>query len=502
MSPLLILGCIAAYFGFLLGIAWYTSRGAGNAAYFLGNRASPWYAVAFGLIGDSLSGVTFISVPGRVRDAQFGYLQTVLGYVVGYVVISQVLLPLYYRLRLTSIYGVLETRLGVSAQRTGAVFFLLSRLLGAAARLYLAVGVAQRFVFQAWGIPFWLSVSGIIVLILAYTYRGGIKTLVWTDTFQSAFLLLGVMLSVGVLAGALDLGPRELWRVVWDGPYSRVFVWEWAPADSFWKEFVGGAFIAICMTGLDQNMMQKNLSCRSLAEAQKNIRWFSVVVVGVNALFLALGALLYEFARSRGLSVPERTDLVFPTLALEHLGSVAAVVFLLGLTAATFSSADSVLTTLTTSFCVDILGMERRSDWGEATKTRLRHAFHLVFAGLLLVAILVFEAMSNAAAIAMVLKIAGYTYGPLLGLFGFGLLSRRRVAGWAVPCVAVMAPAVCAWLDLRSATLFGGYRFGNELLILNGVLTWAGLWLSSLFHGESTPPSASQGRPGLSGSVG
>lgn len=479
MSPVLILVCIAGYFAFLLGIAWYTSRGAGNAAYFLGNRASPWYAVAFGLIGDSLSGVTFISVPGRVRDGQFGYLQTVLGYVAGYVVIAEVLLPLYYRLQLTSIYGYLETRLGRAAQRTGASFFLLSRLLGAAARLYLAAGIAQRFIFDAWGVPFWASVTGIIVLILAYTYRGGIKTLVWTDTFQSAFLLIGLFLSVGVIVSQLDLGWAGLRDVVWSGPYSRVFVWEWAPASSFWKEFIGGAFIAICMTGLDQNMMQKNLSCRSLAEAQRNIRWFSIVVVLVNAVFLALGALLYEYARVRGVATPAKTDLLFPTLALQHLGGFASVVFLLGLTAATFSSADSVLTTLTTSFCVDILGTERRPELTDEGRTRLRHEFHLVFAVLLLGAILMFQAWASDAVIALVLKIAGYTYGPLLGLFAFGLLTRRKVHGLWVPAVAVLAPALCAWLDLNSAVLFGGYRFGNELLLLNGALTFLGLMLAS-----------------------
>jgi Na+/proline symporter len=478
MSPGLILVCIGGYFAFLLGIAWVTGRHAGNAAYFLGNRASPWYVVAFGLIGDSLSGVTFISVPGRVRDAHFSYLQVVLGYVAGYVVIAHVLLPLYYRLQLTSIYTYLEHRLGTAAQRTGSAFFLLSRLLGAAARLYLAAGVAQRFVFDAWGVPFWLSVGVIIALILAYTYRGGIKTLVWTDTFQSTFLLLGLVLSVVAIARELGLGPGDLVGAVREGGYSRVFVWEWSPANSFWKEFLGGAFIAICMTGLDQNMMQKNLSCRSLRDAQRNLHWFAGVVVLVNLLFLALGALLYRFAESRGIPVPARTDLLFPSLALGHLGAFAAVVFLLGLTAATFSSADSVLTTLTTSFCIDILGIERREGLSDAGRTRLRHVFHLVFAVLLLGAILVFEVVASDAVIQLVLKIANYTYGPLLGLFAYGILTRRSVrSGW-VPAVALAAPALCAMLDLRSAVWFGGYRFGNELLLLNGVFTFAGLWLA------------------------
>lgn len=478
MSPGLILGCIGAYFAFLLGIAWITSRQAGNAAYFLGNRASPWYVVAFGLLGDSLSGVTFISVPGRVQASQFSYLQVVLGYVAGYVVIAHVLLPLYYRLQLTSIYTYLEYRMGTTAQRTGSAFFLLSRLLGAAARLYLAAGVAQRFVFGAWGVPFWLSVVGIIGLILLYTYRGGIKTLVWTDTFQSGFLLLGLVLSVAAIAGAMHLGPGDLLRAVWESPYSRVFVWGWSPANSFWKEFLGGAFIAICMTGLDQNMMQKNLSCRSLTEAQRNLHWFAGIVVFVNALFLALGSLLYRYAETQGIALPSQTDLLFPTLALERLGGFAAVVFLLGLMAATFSSADSVLTTLTTSFCIDILGMERRRHWSEARRTRLRHVFHLVFAVLLLGAILTFEARGSEAVIQLVLKIANYTYGPLLGLFAFGILTRRAANGRWVPFVALTAPVVCAMLDLNAARWFGGYRFGNELLLLNGGLTFLGLWLS------------------------
>lgn len=475
LSPTWIVAFVGAYFAVLLGIAWVTSRQAGNAAYFLGNRASPWYVVAFGLIGDSLSGVTFISVPGRVRANDFAYLQVVLGYVAGYVVIAHVLLPLYYRLQVTSIYSYLDHRLGTVAQRTGSVSFLISRLLGAAARLYLAAGVAQKFVFDAWGVPFAASVTGIILLILVYTYRGGIKTLVWTDTFQSTFLLLGLVLSIVAIAMDLGLGTRGVVSAVWSSPHSRVFFWEWAPANNFWKDFIGGAFIAICMTGLDQNMMQKNLSCRSLSEAQRNIHWFSWIVVAVNLLFLALGALLYLYADHREVAVPDKTDLLFPTLALQHLGGMAGVVFLLGLTAATFSSADSVLTTLTTSFCIDILGMERRADLSEAMKTRLRHLFHLVFAVLLLLAILAFEAWASDSVIGLVLKIAGYTYGPLLGLFAFAILTRRQVAGFWIPVVAVAAPILCAVIEARSATWLGGYRLGNELLLLNGALTFAGL---------------------------
>ncbi|MBL9128137.1 MAG: sodium:solute symporter, partial [Verrucomicrobiales bacterium] len=383
-----------------------------------------------------------------------------------------------------SIYSYLERRLGLAAQRTGSAFFLVSRLLGAAARLYLAAGIVQRFVFDRVEVagrhlPFGWSVTLIIALILVYTYRGGIKTLVWTDTFQSTFLLLGLVLSVAALAGAMGLGAWGWIDAVRASPYSRVFVWDVLPANSFWKEFVGGAFIAICMTGLDQNMMQKNLSCRSLVEAQRNIHWFSVIVIVVNLLFLALGALLYRFVDVRGVPLPERSDLLFPTLALEHLGAFAAIVFLLGLTAATFSSADSVLTTLTTSFCIDILGMERRAGMDEATRTRWRHAAHAGFAVLLLAAILVFEARADRAVIALVLKIANYTYGPLLGLFSFGLLTRRAVRGLWIPVVAFAAPMLCGWIEARAPVWWGGYRLGNELLVLNGCLTFSGLWLAS-----------------------
>ena len=477
MSPGLILACIGGYFTLLLVIAWRTSRGAGNAAYFLGNRQSPWYAVAFGLIGDSLSGVTFISVPGWVGGTGFSYLQMVFGYVAGYFVIAHVLLPLYYRLELTSIYSLLGQRLGDAAQRTGSAFFLVSRLVGAAARLYLAVTVLQHFVFGAWGVPLWLTAACIILLILAYTYRGGIRTLVWTDTFQSTFLLLGLGLSVVAIAWQLGLGPGEVVRVVRESPHSRVFFWDWAPATNFWKQFIGGAFVAICMTGLDQNMMQKNLSLRSLPEAQRNIRWFAGVVVLVTLVFLSLGALLFHYAEVRGIPLPARSDQLFPTLALQHLGAFAAVVFVLGLTAATFSSADSVLTTLTTSFCIDILRLDRDAGWTEARKTRTRHILHIAFAGLLLLAILAFAWVGTEAIIGAVLKLASYTYGPLLGLFAFALYGRGRPRGAWVPAACLVPPVLCGVLDANSRAWLGGYAFGNELLVVNGLLTFAGLWL-------------------------
>lgn len=472
-----MLGCVAAYFAALLGIAWWTSRNAGNAGYFIGNRASPWLAVAIGLISDSLSGVTFISVPGQVGTQQFAYLQVVLGYVVGYVVIAEILLPLYYRMRLTSIYSFLGERFGPATQRTGSFYFLLSRLLGAAARLYLAASVIQLFIFDRWGVPFWASVLGIIALILVYTYRGGIKTLVWTDVFQSTFLVLGVILSIAVISRELGLNTSELLATAWNGEHTQVFYWDWKDGRYFWKQFIGGAFIALVMTGLDQNSMQKNLSCRSLSDAKKNIYAFSAVMVVVNIFFLALGALLYAYVGAKGVTLPAKSDLLFPTLALDHLGTFAAVVFLVGLTAATFSSADSVLTTLTTSFCIDFLGTDRESKWTEDQRTRIRHIVHVVFAALLLGVILLFRAHNSDKIITTVLTLATYTYGPLLGLFAYGLLLRSKVNDHLVPFVCIVPPIACYLINTYSTRWFSGYQVGFELLVFNGFLTGVGLWL-------------------------
>lgn len=475
MSPKLIIACIAGYFSILLLIAWWTSRNANNKSYFLGNKTSPWYAVAFGMISDSLSGVTFISVPGAVGSSNFSYLQLVLGYVVGYYVIGSVLLPLYYRLNLTSIYTYLLQRFGTYSQKTGSFFFLLSRTLGAAGRLFLAAGVIQLFVFDHFGIPFWFSVSVIIALMLIYTYKGGIKTLVWTDTFQSAFLLLGVILSIAAISSELNLSFSGITETVVNSSYSKVFFWDWQAKSFFPKQFLGGMFIAIVMTGLDQNMMQKNLSCKSLGDAQKNIYWFSIVLAIVNVFFLSLGALLYAYSESKGIAIPAKTDNLFPMLALQHLGTFAGLVFIIGLTAATFSSADSVLTTLTTSFYIDFLDAENK-DYSEKKKTFIRHIIHISFAVILLLVILVFKAMNSAAIIDTVLMLAGYTYGPLLGMFAFGLFSKQKVNDKLVPLVCILSPLLCYYLNLNSVEWLGGYKFGNELLLLNGVVTFVGLW--------------------------
>ncbi len=477
MSPALILACVGGYFAFLLLIAWFTSRNASNASYFLGNKASPWYAVAFGLIGDSLSGVTFISVPGKVAADQFSYLQIVFGYVFGYVVIAEVLLPLYYRLNLTSIYSYLRQRFGPRSQKIGALYFILSRTGGAAARLFLAANVFQTFVFDQWGVPFWLTVSITIALILAYTYRGGIKTLVWTDTFQSTFLLLGVVLSIAAIASELNLGVSGLISTVRESEMSKTFFWDWRATNYFWKQFLSGIFIAIVMTGLDQNMMQKNLSCRSLREAKKNIYSFTGVMVLVNLLFVSLGVLLFHYAKTKGIEIPKATDHLFPTLALTHLGAFAAMVFVVGLTAATFSSADSVLTTLTTSFCIDWLGMEERNGFTDAQKTALRHKVHIGFAVVLWLVILGFKALNSKAVIDAIFTLASYTYGPLLGLFAFGLFAKFSVRDGWVPLICCVSPLICFVIQTNSVRWLNGYKMGFELLMLNGLLTFIGLWL-------------------------
>ncbi|OJV27091.1 MAG: sodium:solute symporter [Bacteroidetes bacterium 37-13] len=482
MSPWLILSFVALYFAALVIISKITAAKAGNSEYFIGNKQSPWYAVAFGMIGDSLSGVTYISVPGAVGTAKFSYLQLVLGYVIGYWIIGAILLPLYYRMNLTSIYTYLEKRFGIASQRTGAFFFIVSRLLGAAGRLWLAVSVLQIFVFDAMGVPFMLSVAIIIGLMLLYTYRGGIKTLVWTDAFQSAFLLLGVVLSIVAIVSALDISYSQMVSEIIHSNYTQVFFFDPMPKSFFAKQFLAGVFIAVTMTGLDQNMMQKNLSCRSLPEAQKNVYWFSLIVLVVNVLFLSLGALLYIYAEAKGIAMPAKSDALFPTLALNHLGTFAAMVFIIGLTAATFNSADSVLTTLTTSLYIDFFALDKSKE-SEQKKIVKRHAIHIGFAILLLLVIVLFQVLNNQAVIDTILMLAGYTYGPLLGMFAFGIFSKRKVKDTLVPVLCVIAPAISYalsyWVNTMKPEYLNGYQIGNELILVNGLITYLGLWILS-----------------------
>ncbi len=477
MSPFVILVFILLYFGILVGISYITGKNADNNDFFIGNRKSHWYLIAIGMIGDSLSGVTFISVPGTIEKAQFSYMQVVLGYFVGYILIAQVLLPLYYKLQLTSIYSYLLQRFGPLSQKTGSFFFLISRLLGAAGRLFLAVSTIQIFVFNQLGVPFIFTVFIMILLMLVYTFKGGIKTLVWTDTFQSVLLLFGLIAAIVAIVSQLDLPVSELWGKIQDGGYTKTFFWDSQSKHYFWKQFLGGMFIAATMTGLDQNMMQKNLSCPSLKDAQKNIYSFSFIVVFVNLLFLFMGALLFVYAHEKGIILPTKSDEVFPSLALNHLGDAASLAFIIGLTAATFSSADSVLTTLTTSFCIDFLNYESRKDWTEEQKTKWRKIIHISFSIVLFFIIIAFQEYNNDAIINTVLSIANYTYGPLLGLFAFGLITKRNTMDRLVPLICVLSPILCLILNKNSKMWFGGYEFGYELLIINGLITFTGLYL-------------------------
>ena len=485
MSPILIISCIGLYFGGLLLIAYLTSKNSTADSYFSGNHASPWYAVAFGMIGDSLSGVTYISVPGKVGGANFSYLQLVLGYFVGYFIISKILLPIYYKMNLISIYTYLETRFGKHTQKTGAFFFILSRILGASGRLYLAAGVIQFFVFdqiESVHIPFWLSVSVILVLMLLYTYKGGIKTLVWTDTFQSLFLVLGVVVSIAIIIDKMDIGFGQAVSNIASSEYSKTFFWDWHKSNFFLKEFIGGVFIAVAMTGLDQNMMQKNLSCKSLGEAQKNIFWFSVVMVIVNVFFLSLGVLLYQYYAHSLIDLPMNaetgkviTDKVFPNLALNHLGIFAGLIFIIGLTAATFSSADSVLTTLTTSTYVDMLEYDRNTTLTEEQKSKRRTYIHIGFAVILWLVIIVFDILNQRAIIDTILMLAGYTYGPLLGLFAIGLFTKMNLNDRLVPIICVVAPVLTYLLANYIVKPMTSYEIGNELIIINAGITVLGL---------------------------
>ncbi len=476
MSAYLVLSVILAYFAVILLISQRTGRNADNAAFFLGNRRSPWYIVAFGMIGASLSGVTFISVPGWVGDSQFSYMQMVLGYLAGYAVIAQILLPLYYKLRLTSIYTYLDGRFGRSSYKTGAVFFLISRIIGASCRLYLVANVLHISIFRQWGVPFSVTVVATILLIWLYTFRGGIRTIIWTDTLQTIFLLLAVVITFILISRAMDLDLRGIAGAIGESPYSRIFFFsEWQAPDHFAKQFLSGAFIAIVMTGLDQDMMQKNLSCRSLRDAQKNVYWLSIALVPVNFLFLSLGALLFLFATRQGIALPEQSDDLFPLIATAgYLAPVAGIFFIVGLVAAAYSSADSALTSLTTSFTVDILEGEKL---GEEKLGRLRKRVHVGISVILLLVILIFRLVNNQNVISAIFTVAGYTYGPLLGFYSFGLFTRFKVKDRWVPLVAIISPALCWVISHFSKAWFGGYEFGFELLILNGLLTFAGLFL-------------------------
>ena len=475
MSPVLVVSVILSYFLVLVLISFKTAGKSDSAAFFTGNRQSPWYVVSFGMIGASLSGITFISVPGMVAASHFSYMQMVLGYLIGYLVIATVLMPLYYKLNLISIYSYLEKRFGFWSYKTGSFYFLISRVIGASLRLFVVAGVLQLAVFDAWGMPYWVSVLITIVLIWIYTFRGGIKTIVWTDTLQTFFMLSSVLIIVYYVTSGFDWSLSEITNQIKASEYSNFFFWDWKDSRNFFKQFFAGAFIAIVMTGLDQDMMQKNLTCKNIGEAQKNMFWFSISLIFANLLFLSLGVLLFIYAATNEIGIPSKPDDLFPFLALNYFPPVVGIIFLLGITAAAYSSADSALTSLTTSFCVDFLGFEP----GVKGENRTRVQIHAAFSVLLFFVILLFNLINDESVINSLLSISGYTYGPLLGLFAFGLFTKRSVNDKLVPIISVISPMISYILKLNAPDWFWGYQIGFELLIINGLFTFIGLLLIS-----------------------
>ncbi len=481
----LILVVFIAYTLLILLVAHLTSRKTSNSTFFTGNRKSPWFVVAYGMIGASLSGVTFMSVPGGVYSGQFTYFGIVLGYIIGYAVIAFLLLPLYYKLNLTSIYSYLEIKFGKSSEKTGALLFIISRLVGSAIRMYLVVFVLYEFVFKAWGIPFWVPAVIFIVLILIYTFKGGIKTVVWTDTLQTTFLILAALMTVVIILKNLNISFVELMSISSERGYTKLFETDWSHSKFFVKQILSGAFITITMTGLDQDMMQKNLTCKSLRDAQKNVLTSSFFFVIVNILFMSLGAALIYYAQETGLQLPTNAngvvvnDKIFPTVAFS-LDKLTSIIFMIGLIAAGYSSADGTLTALTTTFCFDFLHFDKNDKISEEQKTRYRKFIHIGFAFLYLLVIIMFRPFHNESLIDKIFEIAGYTYGPLLGLYTFGLfVKNRKPNDKYVPIIAISSPIISYVLNLYSKDIFFGYQFGFEILIVNGLLTFMALMIIS-----------------------
>jgi len=496
MSPSILLLFIVGYFVLLLTVAWFTSRNSNNDSFFIGNRNSNWMLVAFGMIGTSLSGVTFISVPGTVGDFSgdvfkgFGYFQVVIGYFLGYIIVAYVLLPLYYRLNLTSIYNYLEHRFGFFSYKTGSLFFILSRTIGATARLYLVINVLQIFILDRMGVPFYVTTVIILLMILLYTFEGGVKTIVYTDTLQTSFMLLGLIVCVIYILSHLHLNIGSALETLNMKHYTNIFNMDPGSKGYFVKQIIGGAFITIAMTGLDQEMMQKNISVKNLKDSQKNMMTFSTVIVFVNFLFLLLGGILYLYILQNGGAYDGKQlllngkniigDDLFPTIALQFLPQAISLIFIIGLISALFPSADGALTALTSSFCIDLLGLKRRKDWSEQKQKRIRLIVHFSFTIIFFICIVIFKAINNKSIIYVILDLAGYTYGPLLGLFAFGILTKRKIKdGIIVTVICILAPVLSYVLSKNSANLLGGYQIGIELLIINGILTFLGLWLIS-----------------------
>jgi SSS family transporter len=477
MSPILLFSFVIAYFIILLVVAKITGKNSTNESFFIGNKNSNWMLVAFGMVGTSLSGVTFVSVPGAVAKESFAYLQITFGYLIGYVVIAFVLLPLYYRLNLTSIYNYLGSRLGFKSYKTGASFFILSRTLGATARLYLVVNILQDAILNSFGIPFWATTLIILGMILLYTFEGGVKTIVWTDTLQTSCMLLGLGICVVYILSNLHIGFAGSIEAMQTKGYSKIFFTDPNSKLFFAKQIIAGAFITLTMTGMDQEMMQKNISVKTLKDSQKNILTMSFILLLSILLFLYLGGLLYLYANQ--MQVTEIGDKLFPAIALKHMPPFVSVIFIIALISALFPSADGAITALTATFCIDILGMQRRTDIDEAKKKKIRQRVHLSFAFIFLLFVLVFKVINNPSMIGVILKIASYTYGPLLGLFTFGILLNRNVKDNIVPFICVAAPIICFIIDKYQKVLFGNFEIGLELLIINGLITFLGLLIIS-----------------------
>lgn len=478
MSPFLILSILIAYFGVLIFISWYTSRESDKQSFYSGNKKSPWFLVAFGMIGASLSGVTFLSVPGWVASTHFGYMQTVLGYMVGYLIIAKVLIPLYYKQNLTSIYTYLQNRYGEVSYKTGAAYFLLSRIIGASFRLFLIAGVLHTVVFDPFGLPYWGTVAITILLIFTYTAKSGIKTVVYTDALQTFFLVAAVILTISFIITQMDWSIAETIKELAADPNTQIFHFEGNNANVFWKQFIGGAFIALAMTGLDQDMMQKNLSIKNIASAQKNIYIQMVMFIIVNIVFLSLGALLYKYVDVNQIAGIEKSDQLFTVVAMQHATPLVGIFFIIGLVAAAYSSADSALTALTTSFCVDFLGFERT----KPTNTKTRRLVHIGFALVLFVTILVFQLLNNDAVIKELFRAAGFTYGPLLGLFAFGILTKRKINDRRVLAITLLSIILTGLYFYGMPKVINGFEPGFELILINGSITFALLWLNSILH--------------------
>jgi len=473
MSITIVLIVILSFFTMLLGVSYFTSKNVNSETFFTGNRKSRWYMVAFAMIGTTISGVTFISVPGEVGNSGWTYLQFLLGNFVGYWVVALVLIPLYYKLQLVSIYTYLDQRFGVRSYKTGSFFFLVSRTIGASFRMYLVAGVLQLAFFDALGIPFVVTVAIAIFMIWAYTFRAGIKTVIWTDSLQTTFLIASVVLTTIIISSQLNMSFGDMVKAIDHHPYSKIFDWDWRSKTNFFKQFLAGLGIVIVMNGLDQDMMQKSLTCKNKKDAQKNIFWFSLAFIITNILFLSLGVMLYIFAQQKGIQVTPKSDDFFAFLALNQFGTIAGVLFLLGIVSATYSSSDSALTALTTSFSIDFLNLDPKNPESKSTRIKV----HIAFSFLMFLVIVLFRFINNESVVTAVFKVAGYTYGPLLGLFAFGILTKKQVKDRFVPILGLLSPVLTYIININSVEWLGGYKFGFELLLLNGLIMFIGLLL-------------------------